>query len=264
MPSHRHLVLLLLAASLCVGCSSTPSTEATPTFEPVVRLAPDPLVTPEAVVQVYGARVARWHGYFGVHTWIAVKRTGADHFVVHEVTRNQLLRTGSCVISHVRQVDALWSGNPPHLIKDVRGAGVDALIDRIEVAVRNYPYADRYRIWPGPNSNTFVAHVLKEVPELRVDLPSTAVGKDYLGANPFGRTLSGTGGQVSFFGLLGVSAGLEEGVELNLFGLIFGVDPNSLALKLPVLGRVGPSQGAIVTIEPVEPAAVAHTAAMAP
>ena len=46
---------------------------------------------------------------------------------------------------------------------------------------QRYPYADSYRVWPGPNSNTFTAFVLREVPELRVDLPPTAIGKDYLG-----------------------------------------------------------------------------------
>lgn len=40
-------------------------------------LAPDPAATPEAVVQVYGARCSGWLGYFGIHTWIAVKPAGA-------------------------------------------------------------------------------------------------------------------------------------------------------------------------------------------
>ena len=34
--------------------------------------------------------------------------------------------------------------------------------------------------------------------------------------------------------------GLEEGVELNLLGLTFGVDPRSLSIKLPLIGRLGP------------------------
>ena len=67
------------------------------------------------------------------------------------------------------------------LLADRRGEGVDELITRIEAAVDSYPYADTYRVWPGPNSNTFVAHVLRSAPELRADLPATAIGKDYLG-----------------------------------------------------------------------------------
>ena len=53
---------------------------------------------------------------------------------------------------------------------------------------------------------------------------------------------SGTGVQVSLFGLLGVLAGVEEGVELNLMTLTFGVDVKRPALKLPIVGRVGFSQ----------------------
>ncbi len=45
--------------------------------------------------------------------------------------------------------------------------------------------------------------------------------------------------QVSLFGALGVLAGVEEGLELNVLGLTFGIDPNDLSLKLPLVGRVG-------------------------
>jgi len=207
-------------------------------------LAPDPATTPEAVVQVYAARTIRWRGYFGVHTWIAAKPSGADAFTVHEVMGYRLRGSGTAVVSRVRAPDAHWYGARPQLLKDVRGPGVDDLIARIEAAVERYPYADTYRIWPGPNSNTFTAFVLRTVPELRVDLPPTAIGKDYLGLVPVARTPSGTGAQLSVLGVAGLTAGWEEGLELNLLGLTFGVDPNSLSLKLPLLGRVGPRDDA--------------------
>ena len=75
-----------------------------------------------------------------------------------------------------------------------------------------------------------------------MDLPPTAIGKDYLGWRSVNRTPSGTGAQASLFGLLGVAAGLEEGVEVNLLGLNFGVDPKSLSIKLPIVGRIGPQR----------------------
>jgi hypothetical protein len=202
-------------------------------------LAPDPATTPEAVVQVYAARAVGWRGYFGVHTWIAAKRSDAEQFTVYEVLGYRLRRTGSSVVVHERAADGYWYGNRPALLRDVRGAGVDDIIDRIESAVENYPYTDRYRIWPGPNSNTFTAFVLKDVPELRVDLPPTAIGKDYLGRLPIGKTPSGTGMQFNVFGAVGVLGGLEEGVELNVLGLTLGVDPRNLAIKLPLIGRLG-------------------------
>jgi hypothetical protein len=157
------------------------------------------------------------------------------------VNGHRLRRTGTALVTSDRAPDGYWFGNRPELLKDIRGPGVDALILRIEKAVEDYPYPDTYHVWPGPNSNTFTAFVLRRNPELRVDLPPTAIGKDYLGLMPVARTPSGTGGQLSLFGLAGVAAGLEEGLEINLLGLTFGVDPNSLSLKLPLVGRVGPA-----------------------
>ncbi len=250
MSKSRRLTLLLLILPLYGACSATylgfsgqvgNRDWRTASREPA-GLAPDPATTHEAVVQVYAARAVRWRGYFGVHTWIAVKPTGAGEFTIHEVARFGLRRTGTSVRSLVRAPDGYWFGNRPELLKDVRGPGVEALIERIEAAVKQDPYADSYRVWPGPNSNTFVAFVLREVPELRVDLPPTAIGKDYLGVMPVALTPSGTGGQLSVLGVAGVAAGWEEGLELNLLGLTFGVDPNSLALKLPLIGRIGPDR----------------------
>lgn len=214
-----------------------------------VGLAPDPAATPEAVVQVYAARTVSWRGYFGVHTWIAVKRSNADEFTIHEVIGYRLRRTGTVVVSRVRAPDARWFGAYPELLRDVRGAGVDALITRIEDAVRRYPYPGSYHAWPGPNSNTFTAFVLREVPELRVDLPPTAIGKDYLGMVPVALTPSGTGGQVNLLGVAGIAAGWEEGLEVNLLGLTFGIDPLSLSIKLPLLGRIGPSESEPVILD---------------
>src|SRR5439155_26926268 len=84
------------------------------------------------------------------------------------------------------------------------------------------------------------AYVARAVPELRLDLPPTAIGKDYLpGGEPVALSPSGTGLQVSVFGLLGVMAAWEEGVEVNVLGLTFGVAVKHPALKLPAVGRRG-------------------------
>lgn len=205
-------------------------------------LAPDPATTPEAVVQVYSARAVSWRGWFGVHTWIAVKPSHAQQFTVHEVMGWRLRRTGTALVSRHRPADGYWYGNRPELLADVRGTGVDALIERIDAAIKEYPYPDSYHVWPGPNSNTFVAYIARRIPELRVDLPPTAIGKDYLGWRSVHRTPSGTGGQASLFGVVGVAAGVEEGLEVNLLGLNFGVDPKSLSIKLPIVGRLGPDR----------------------
>jgi hypothetical protein len=237
------LIGVMLYCALAVGYLATSEQLAARDWRTASRepagLAPDPAATPEAVVQVYAARAWGWRGYFGVHSWIAVKPTNAAQFTVYEVIGYRLARAGSAVVAHQRAADAYWYGNRPELLSDVRGPGVDTLIERIEAAVQAYPYADRYRVWPGPNSNTFTAFVLREVPELRVDLPPTAIGKDYLGKLPVNTTPSGTGGQFNVFGLFGVLAGVKEGVEVNVLGLTVGIDPDDLAVKLPILGHVG-------------------------
>ena len=202
--------------------------------------APDPATTPEPVVQVYGARTYHWRGAFGIHTWIAVKRRQAPHYTVYQVI-GWNLRGGRSVVTVTERgpADFMWFNARPVLLAERRGDDVEALIDRVEQAVAAYPYPDRYSAWPGPNSNTFTAFVARRVPELRLDLPPTAIGKDYLpGGLPLASAPSGTGVQLSLFGLAGLTLALEEGIEANLLGLSFGVDLNDFALRLPGVGRV--------------------------
>jgi hypothetical protein len=139
----------------------------------------------------------------------------------------------------MRTVDGYWAGNPPKIVADRRGPAVEGLIDRVEAAIERYPFPDQYRSWPGPNSNSFIAHIARSVPELGLELPPTAIGKDYLGTGVFAPTPSGTGYQLSLFGVLGLALGREEGFELNLLGLTLGLDPLDLAIKLPGVGRIG-------------------------
>ena len=104
-------------------------------------------------------------------------------------------------------------------------------------AAQSYPYATSYSVWPGPNSNTFIAHLARGIPELELTLPSTAIGKDYLPVGQlFARTPSGTGEQLSLSGVLGLAAARDEGLEVNLFGLVVGVDLRHPGIKLPGIG----------------------------
>ena len=200
--------------------------------------APSPAAMPDAVVQVYAARTWGLRGGVAAHTWIAVKRAGAARYTRFEVIGWRLRRTGSALaVSDERAPDGRWFSNEPLLLADLRGAGAEAAIDKIDAAARAYPYRGEYRTWPGPNSNTFVAYVARRVPELRLDLPPTAIGKDYLaGGAAFGAAPSGTGFQVSLFGAAGVLAALREGLEVNLLGFAAGVRPWPPAVKLPGLG----------------------------
>ena len=203
-------------------------------------IAPLAEKTPEAIIQVYGARALNWRGIFGVHTWIATKPENARTYTVHQVIGWRLYRNLPVVISAAGIPDGRWFGNEPDLITELRGETAAVAIPKVLDAVATYPYADQYQLWPGPNSNTFMAWVGRHVPELKMDLPANAIGKDYpINGSLFDRTPSGSGYQLSMLGILGISMGREEGFELNFLGLNFGVDLLKPALRLPVLGRVG-------------------------
>jgi hypothetical protein len=234
----------LMLLVLMIGRSVIAQDWRTASREPV-GLAPDPAATPEAVVQVYGARTWGWRGNFGVHTWVAVKPANAQAYVVYEVIGWRLRWADSVVAIHARAPDARWYGNEPELYADRRGAEAEALIPRIDAAARAYPYAREYTAWPGPNSNTFVAWITRAVPELGVDLPPTAIGKDYLGGTLVGTAPSGRGLQLSLGGMFAFTASGVEGLELNLLGLTFGINPFDPALKLPLVGRIGPARSAL-------------------
>ena len=203
--------------------------------------APDPAVTREAVVQVYAARTVGWRGLFAVHTWIAVKPRDADAYTRYEVIGWGVDRGAPAVRVNRAGPDNYWFGDRPERLVDLRGNGVDALVAQVEAAVASYPYPARYRTWPGPNSNTFTAWIGRSVPELRLKLPPTAIGKDFLPGAVADTTPSGTGIQLSLFGLTGLAVGWEEGIEVNLLTLNFGIELKSPALKLPLVGRLGRS-----------------------
>jgi Protein of unknown function (DUF3750) len=197
---------------------------------------------------VFAARNGTWRSIFAVHTWIVIKPEGADRYTRYDVTGfGQPIRVNGFA------PDARWFSYEPHVVADIGGERAAAAIPRIEAAVKSYPYANSgdYRIWPGPNSNTFTATVLRAVPELEIAMPPEAIGKDFRpDGSLFGRTDSRTGYEVSIFGLLGAKLGWVEGVELNLLTLVAGLDLRHPALKLPGFGRIG--------IDAVAPAAVAR------
>ncbi|MFG6177495.1 DUF3750 domain-containing protein [Halomonas sp. THAF12] len=201
-------------------------------------LAPSPAQASGAVVQVYEARAWSWRGAFGVHTWIATLAPGAEAYRLHQVLS---WRRPTLVTRLTATPDRAWYGSAPRLLADYRGEAAAAMLDDIEAAVAAYPAALRYRVWPGPNSNTFTAWVVRRVAGLEVGLPVTAVGKDYLFDARLAPAPAGQGVTVSLSGLLGLTLGRNDGLEVNLLGLALGLDLRRPALKLPGIGRLGMS-----------------------
>jgi hypothetical protein len=203
------------------------------------KILPPPARKTEAMIHVYAARVGRWRGIFADHAWIVVKEKGATSY-----TRWDKTFWANPVKTNMQAADARWYGHMPYLVGKVEGADAERLIPLIRKAVATYPHRQPggYHVWPGPNSNSFVAHVLRAVPGTGIAMPPTTIGKDFRTDGWLvGRTPSGTGYEFSLFGFASVTAGLAEGLELSILGLTVGIDILRPALKLPGFGRIGMS-----------------------
>jgi len=184
---------------------------------------------------VFTGRTGRWKGIFAVHSWVVFKPENATSWSRYDVVGwGQPLRTNGWA------PDGRWFGDTPRVLVDVRGPAAAALIPKVKAAIAAYGYnhSGDYRIWPGPNSNA--------LPELETTLPANAVGKDFRAYPYVGPTDSGTGVEASLWGLLGVKLGWVEGIEINVLGLVAGLDLRHPAVKLPGFGRVGVDDGTAV------------------
>jgi hypothetical protein len=189
-----------------------------------------------ARVIVFTGKAGAWKGIFAVHSWIVFKPAGAK-----EWTRYDVVGWGNPVRSNGWPPDGRWFGSTPVAIADVSGAAAERLIPRIEAAVADYRFshAGDYRVWPGPNSNSFTAAILRALPELGVALPPNAVGRDFRDGFYAGRTDSGTGVELNLAGFAAVKLGWVEGIEVDLLGLVAGLDLRHPGVKLPGFGRIG-------------------------
>ena len=142
-------------------------------------IAPDPAVTREAVLQVYGAPTWGWRGWFAIHTWIAAKHTGEPSYTVYEVIGWRQYRGLPLVRIEKDAPDRYWFGEKPRLLNQHQGKGVDEMISAVDRAARAYPWPETYKAFPGPNSNTFIAWVGRQVPGLGLSLPFSAIGSGY-------------------------------------------------------------------------------------
>jgi hypothetical protein len=194
----------------------------------------------EARLLIFTGRTGRWRGIFAVHSWVVLKPENATSWERYDV-----VGWGQPVRNNGWAPDSHWFGNTPRVLLDVRGAQAATLIPKVQAAIADYQYRrpGDYRIWPGPNSNTFVASVLRAMPELETTLPPNAIGKDFRPAPYVGLTDSQTGIEASLFGVVGVKLGWVEGLELNFLGLVTGVDVRHPGVKLPGFGRIGIDDG---------------------
>ena len=133
-----------------------------------------------AIIEFYAADAFSWRGWFAVHPWIALKEENATEYSVYEVIGWQV-RQGLPAIRQYQTStpDRFWYGSKPELLLSIKGDKAAMLIPKIQQAIALYPWPNEYSVFPGPNSNTFVAWIGLQVPELGLDLPFSAIGSAY-------------------------------------------------------------------------------------
>lgn len=200
-------------------------------------VAPD---TEDAVVIVGSAALGQPLDGIARHPWVSLRDAGSSEWERWEVM---------CCPDRSRFSTVKRSRRPPE--SDYGGGGGDVRFHAVITGERarraiecvrreapRYPDRDRYRAWPGPNSNTFVDYVIRKC-GLGTDLPAPSIGKDYRGLIGVSWTSGGTGFQIET-PVVGVKLGLTEGVEIHILGMAIGIDLWPPAIIVPVgPGRIG-------------------------
>ena len=135
----------------------------------------------KTIVEVRAAKTPGWSGIVADHHWLLVLR-GFDGKHYESCDRWE-------VWQHANQNDSCWGHLHKNLLAPCQGVGnghswpikqwfgndAHAIIETIESSPKTYPFKNKYRYWPGPNSNTYAQWVIGD--KLRLDV--RAVGKRY-------------------------------------------------------------------------------------
>lgn len=188
-----------------------------------------------AGIWVMSARTGGLKGAFATHSWLVVKKPGALRY-----DRYDVVGWGRPVRRNGYAADARWYSNEPRINHHLKGADATQNIAAVEEAITTYRWSDYgdYTLWPGPNSNTFVASVLHQVPQLSATTPTTAVGRDFPWDGRWvGRRADGTW-FASARGYAGINIGGQAGFELHFLGLVTGLTAAWDGVKLPGFGTL--------------------------
>ncbi len=132
-------------------------------------------------VELRAAAIPGLPGIFADHYWLLVLR-GAEGNHFQECDRWE-------VWQHSHRNDSSWGhlhknllppcqgvGNgPSRLIHDWIGDEAKVFTEKIESSPSTYPFIQKYRYWPGPNSNTYVQWIVGD----NIELNSRAIGKSF-------------------------------------------------------------------------------------
>jgi hypothetical protein len=190
----------------------------------------------------YDSDLERWESW-EVHAWREMSEGVLSRTVMREYSDGRPPLEAEYRIVNMNSIRlreelvSVRTGSSAVVLCEWRGEEARRLL---EVMRRpdDYPYRDTYRVWPGPNSNTYCAWVLREAGK-SFDLHPMMIGKDYCGWLGFGASVSTTRTGLQLESpLVGLKVGLLDGAELHVLTLTFGVDFWPPAFKTPV-GRFG-------------------------
>ena len=130
-------------------------------------------------VELRSAPLPTLLGRFVSHYWFVVfDGAGAERWEVWQ-TKNAGGRAVGHVHCDLKPPDAGVGGGPMRI--DAEWSGEEASrIRQVLQTAQAYPFCQRYRYWPGPNSNTYAAWVLRQA-GIRHPLARRAIGRGYRG-----------------------------------------------------------------------------------
>lgn len=194
----------------------------------------------DSMVQIYETKEENWVGALAVKTWLVAKPKYAVSYTVYEIAppKKNEPKERSLVSIQKKGATEIAFPSKPRLLYELKGKQAEKIIDQIDRLAQIYPYQFEYEEWFGPNQNTFVAYLVRNIEGMDFAMPSNANGKDYLGLPFYDLTPTKTGYQISYKGMIGMMLSKKEGIEVNIGGIVIGVNPASQEIKLPGFGTI--------------------------
>ena len=171
-----------------------------------------------------------WVARFAKHTFVDYR---AD--VKSSWRRIEIVNSRSGILHHTIDDKQAHSpqrwGERVHVLSQSDGSQNPHFVRDIALFAKEYDQSV-YRVWPGPNSNTFAEKLCRKIKGIDANLHHNAVGKEH--GFYIGKTAGGTGVELQT-PIVGASLGLREGVEVNIIGLSAGVSISPFRVKIPFL-----------------------------
>lgn len=240
-----HLVVsavFLIAGSALLLCPAHADAQALPSgaSQPTStdpNLASQSALPHEDVVQLRYATLPAPLGAIAVHYWFVAFDARENTWSRWEVWQEANVAPTSW--GHIQKdlmpPDSGVGGSSYRTGMEWRGQQAAKIVEVLRRPL-DYPYRNSYRAWPGPNSNTYPAWVLRKA-EIPVALDPKAIGKDFCGVIGGGvsETRSGFHADTP---VVGLTLGAKDGIEIHVLCLTFGIDLLRPAIKTP-FGRLG-------------------------